>query len=178
MLVGFVLAQLVAAAPPVVEDARLPAGEAIELMVMTEVSGDRAQAGSIVKLMLNKPVTRGGCTLIAAGAPAFGEVVSVGKSGPALKSGSLRVRLVRLVVDGQDLPIDGDVQEKGRGGTSDDAVKVVLVPLYALFSPGNSGKLKAGDTVEAVLTHAYTYREDGPGPPKLHEVAEGAIIAH
>jgi hypothetical protein len=177
MLVAFVLAQVVADAPPI-EEARLPAGTAIELMVLTEVSADRARAGDVVKLMLNKPIVRDGRTLVAAGAHAYGEVVSVGKSGPALKAGALQVRLRRLVVDGQNLPIDGSVEQKGHGGKSDDAVKVVLVPLYALFAPGNSGKLKAGDLVAAFLTHAYSYGVREPGLPKLREVEDGALIAH
>jgi len=177
MLVAFVLAQLAAVATAAAEEARLPAGEPLELMVLTEVSAARAKAGDVVKLMLNKPVARGGQTLIASGSLAYGEVVAVDKAGPALKTGKLQVRLRRLVVSGQNLPIDGDVQEKGHGGTSDDAVKVILVPLYALFSPGNSGKLKAGDIVQATLSHAYAYRAGESGVPSLRDVGEGAVIA-
>lgn len=146
----------VAAAP--VQDGHTPVAPAVaadiglELMVMTEVSTARAKAGDVVKLRLNRPVVIDGVIRIPAGTPAFGEVVDTRKSGMAMKRGKLAIRLVRIAATGCDLPLEGDLTTEGRGGKSDDAVKVLLAPFYAPFAPGNSAKFKAGDIVTGRLT--------------------------
>ena len=123
----------------------------VELMVTREVTAESAKPGQLVKLVLNKSVPIEGRPAIPSGTPAFGEVVAVDPSGLAMKRGSLAIRLTRMVIDGSDVPLLGELSTKGRGGKNDDAVKVMLAPIYAPFAHGNSAKFKAGEIVTGRL---------------------------
>lgn len=123
-------------------------GSELELMVLREVDSNEAQPGDEVRLMLNRPVTLADGTVLAEmGTRAAGVVTESKKAGLALQRGTMRVAFKSLTVDGVALPLTGEIKRRGKGGKADDALKIVLVPFYALFSPGNSAKLKAGDTV-------------------------------
>lgn len=126
-------------------------GLPIELMVMTEVTTASARRGDPVKLRVHRPVLHDGAMIVPEGAAAFGEVLDLSRSGIAMKRGGLSIRLTRVVVNGRDLPLDGAFGTRGRGGKSDDLVKVVLAPFYFPFAPGNSGKFKAGEVVTGRL---------------------------
>lgn len=129
----------------------------LTLMVLTEVDGNRAQAGDKVKLRVHEPLTADGFVLIDRGAPAVGEVLTTDKSGLALERGKMAVRLTELVVEGRRLALDEEISVRGKGGKMDDALKIVLVPIYALFAPGNSAKLKAGELVTASVGAGLCY---------------------
>lgn len=128
-----------------------PAGVPVELMVMTEVSTARARAGDLVKLRVHRPVEQDGVTLVPEGAAAFGEVLRVRPGGMAMKKGALAIRLTRVVVNGRDMPLDGILDTKGRGGKGDGVAKVILAPFYAPFAPGNSARFKAGEIITGRL---------------------------
>lgn len=129
----------------------IPPGTAVELMVLSEVSTRNAVAGTPVKLRLNKPVVVDGVTILPVGTPAFGVVEASKDSGMALQRGTLGVRLTHLETAGQTIKLDSRVTVKSRGGSADDALKVIMVPLYALFAPANSAKLKAGELLTASI---------------------------
>lgn len=129
----------------------LPKGSELELMVLREVDSNRAQPGDEVRFLLTRPLALADGTVLAdKGARATGAVVEAKKSGIALQRGAIRVKLKSLAVGNVGLPISGEIYQKGKGGKADDVLKVALVSVYALFSPGNAGKLKAGETVHAV----------------------------
>ena len=132
----------------------VPPGTTVELMILNEVSTRSAAPGTPVKLRLNKPVVIDGVTVLAVGTPAFGVVEASKDSNIALQRGVLGVRITHLESGGQIIPLDSAITVKSRGGSADDALKVVLVPIYALFAPANSAKLKAGELLTATVSTA------------------------
>ncbi len=125
----------------------LPGGSKIALMVLTEVSSQRARPGDVVKLRVAEPVSVDGVTVVPPGTPVFGTVMSSTKSGAALQRGQVAVDISSLVLPSGTVKLTGNFHRTGTGGKNDDLVKTVLAPMYVLFSPGNSGKLKAGEVL-------------------------------
>ncbi len=150
---GFLAAAALAAQQPVNAPVAVPAAD-VELMVMTEVNADSARRGDPVKLRLNRAFTLVDGTIVPEGTPAIGEVLDLKKSGMSLSRGSLAIRVLRIALPGRDIPLTGELNATGRGGKSDDAIKVLFVPVYAVFAPGNSAKFKAGEIVIAHLATA------------------------
>lgn len=122
----------------------------IRLMVMREVNSSKAKPGDIVKLIVDQPFEIGGVT-VPAGTPAFGTVHEAKDAGAALQRGKLEVRLSHIALGDRLLPLRGDLLDRGEGGKSDDAAKVLLAPIYILFARGNVAKLRAGEIVYAEI---------------------------
>ena len=169
MGIGFtVIAMMAATVPPqtALSPTAAPAptiGMPIELMVMREVDGDHAEAGAEVRLTVNRAVAVEGGT-IPYGTPAFGEVVRTVHSGMAMKRGTIAIKLTRLMLGGRPVPITGGFGTRGGGGESDNFVKVLFVPMYVLFSPGNGGKVKAGQLIQGNLPTGFTLTPAAPNP--------------
>jgi hypothetical protein len=157
----------------------LPAGSAIELMVLREVDSDRAKPGDPVKLRVNSPVKVGEIVVVPVGAAAQGEVTASKKSGMALARGKLAVKLTSITLSGQAIALGTDLKQRAIGGKDDDFWKAILAPEWLLFARGNSAKLKAGEllTAEVAETVCFATAEGGyvpapcPGtagaPPKV-----------
>lgn len=129
--------------------ALLPNDTAISLMVLTEVTSQRARVGDEIKLRLAEPVLRDQAILLPVGTLATGVVTEATNSGAALKPGTVGLELTHMTSACGRIKLKGSYHRVGRGGKNDDLVKAVLVPMYVLFSPGNSGKLKAGELIVA-----------------------------
>lgn len=158
------LASSVAAeSSPVLPDASLvlPDGSKIALMVLTEVSSQRARPGDVVKLRVAEPVRVDGTTVVPLGTPVFGTVTSSMKSGAALQRGQVGVEVSSLVLPSGTVRLTGTFDRTGTGGKNDDLVKAVLAPMYVLFSPGNSGKLKAGEVLTVTTQGDHHIRQPG-----------------
>ncbi|CAN5281036.1 hypothetical protein BH11PSE5_BH11PSE5_21030 [soil metagenome] len=130
--------------------AAVNAAPRIKLMVLREVNSSQAKAGDIVKLMVDEPFQTEGVT-IPAGSPAFGIVREAKDAGAGLKRGRLEVQLTYIAVGDRQLPLTGELLDKGEGGKGDDAAKVLLAPIYILFARGNVAKLRAGEIVYGQL---------------------------
>ncbi len=143
-----------ASARAVAAPTAIPPGTRVELMVLSEVSTRHAAPGTPVKLRLNKPVIVDGVTVLPVGTPAFGVVEASKDSGIALQRGTMGVRITHIDSGGQTIPLDSAITVRSRGGSADDALKVIMVPLYALFAPANAAKLKAGELLTATVTAA------------------------
>jgi hypothetical protein len=151
----------------------LPAGSAIELMIVREVDSDRARPGDPVKLRVNSPVRVGETVVVPVGAAAQGEVTASKKSGMALARGRLAVKLTSITLNGQAIALGTDLKQRATGGKGDDFWKVVLAPEWLLFARGNSAKLKAGEllTAEVAQTVCFATAEGGYVPMPCPEAA-------
>lgn len=148
--------------PAAGEAGRIVAGTPITLMVLTEVDSNRQQPGDRVKLRVHEALGADGRTILPVGTLAFGEVLATDKAGPALKKGTLAISLVEVMLGDRTVPLKAEITRKGKGGEADDALKIVLVPLYALFAPGNAAKLRAGELVSADLAEDLCFDPDDP----------------
>lgn len=158
----------------------LPAGSAIELMVLLEVDSDRSQPGDPVKLRVNSPVVVGETVVIPVGAAAQGEVTGTKKSGGMLRRGNISVDITAITLGDQTVPLDTSLEQKARGGESDDFLKVTLAPMWILFARGSSARLKAGEllTAEIGASICFAAGEGGhrivPCPPGT-DVGDAAV---
>ncbi|HUH50148.1 MAG TPA: hypothetical protein VLZ56_09885, partial [Mycoplana sp.] len=91
----------------------------------------------------------------------------------ALQRGSLSISLTHIALGDQRISLLGAFDRRGKGGKNDDAVKMLLAPMYVLFSPGNSAKLKAGDIVVGRVGESY--RVERAGGAFTFHVAKDAV---
>jgi hypothetical protein len=123
----------------------VPQDTLIRLMVLNEVSSRRARPGDRFPLRVDAPVVVGGVTVVAAGARAWGEIVSSEASGHVGRAGSLSARLVSVEVGGEQVPLGGEASSGGEAGTLQVGIGMLALGPLALLAPGNNAKLKAGD---------------------------------
>ena len=139
----------------------LPAGTAIELMIVREVDSDRSKPGDPVKLRVNAPVVIDGVTVIPVGAEAHGEVTDISSSSGLLKRGRLAVDLTSISLGDGSIPLGTMLEQEARGGKSDDFLKIALAPMWLPFSRGNSAKLKAGELLSVQVDEDICLAKQG-----------------
>lgn len=133
----------------------LPRDTPVELMAMREVSTDKAEPGTPIKLRLNKPIVVEGRPIIPIGTPAFGEVTAARDAGGLGKSGTMAARLTHIQLGDTRIPLDGNVSAKGTGAGSTGAA-IVLSGLVGLFHRGNNAKIKAGEIITGFVAEDVT----------------------
>jgi hypothetical protein len=141
--------------PPIAATLVLPRDTPVELMAMREVSTDKAEPGTPIKLRINKPVLIEGRPIIPAGTPAFGEVIAARDAGGLGKSGTMAARLTHIQFGDTRIPLDGNVSAKGTGAGSTGAA-IVLSGLVGLFHRGNNAKIKAGEIIAGFVAEDVT----------------------
>jgi hypothetical protein len=159
----------------------LPAGTAIELMIVREVDSDRSRPGDPVKLRVNAPVVIDGTIVIPVGAQAHGEVTDISSSSGLLKRGRLAVDITSISVGDASIPLGTMLEQEARGGESDDFLKIALAPMWLPFSRGNSAKLKAGELLSVQVDEDVCFATEGgdflpvPCPNAVPEAAPAGI---
>jgi hypothetical protein len=139
----------------------VPQDTPVELMATSEVNTDDAQPGLIFKLRVNKPVVIDGRTVIPVGTPAFGEVTSATDAGGLGKSGRMTARLLNIRHAGVELPLEGQMNAKGRGAGS-AGVAVIFTGVMGLFHRGNNAKIKAGEIISGFVAKDVEVPEPAP----------------
>lgn len=152
MLVGAPLSAQTAepANAPIAEaptaNAVLRAGTPIQLQMMEEVTTKKkaAKVGQRFMLEVTAPVEVNGVTVIPAGTPAWGEIVSVRNKGMWGKSGKLDAKLLFARVNGRQIRLSGSFDDKGTTGTAGVVGAVALLPVAGFFMTGTSAVLPKG----------------------------------
>ncbi|MDQ0252206.1 hypothetical protein J2W22_004294 [Sphingomonas kyeonggiensis] len=145
----------------------LPRDTPVELIATREVSTANAKPGTPIKLQVRSAVLIGGLTVIPAGTPAWGEVVTASDAGGLGKSGKMTARLKHVQLGDVEIPLDGEISSKGRKGSVAGAV--LSGGLMGLFHRGNNAKIKAGEVVssfvaeEVVLDYSGAAVRRAPG---------------
>jgi hypothetical protein len=158
-----------AAAPVTVAPARLvtlPRDTPVELMAPKEVSTADATAGEIFKLRVNKPIEIDGRTIVPAGTPAFGQVVSARDSGGLGKSGRMTARLLHIQLGEIEIPLEGEMSAKGTGAGS-AGLAVLFTGWAGFFHRGNNAKIKAGEILAGFVGSDVLLDMSGPVPHRV-----------
>ncbi len=116
-----------AAKPKPVQVVTVPAGTLLSMSLSTALTSKTAKVGDPVKAMLTSDVVIDGKTVIANGTTVAGSVIKV-VSGSEKIGGTptLAVSFDRIeMAGGQDLPISGEITEKGKSDNTRDTVKIV-----------------------------------------------------
>ena len=148
--------------PPPPAKLTLPKGTMVRLMVLKEVNSRDHLAGHRFVLRVDEDVKVGATTVIPIGAKAWGEVTTVQATGGAGKSGKLNARLLYVDAAGRQIPIDGERQSSGSGGTGQVVGGVVAFGIFGLLMKGNNATLKAGE-----ILNGYTREETSFEPSQL-----------
>ena len=143
----------------------LPKGTMIRLMVLKEVNSRDHQQGHRFVLRVDEEVKVGTTTVIPIGAKAWGEVTDVRGTGGAGKSGKLNARLLHVEArSGRQIPIDGERQSAGSGGTGQVVGGVVAFGIFGLLMKGNNATLKAGEILNGYTRENASFEAPSASP--------------
>lgn len=142
----------------------LPKGTMVRLMVLKEVNSRDHQAGHRFVLRVDEEVRVGATTVIPIGAKAWGEVTNAQGTGGVGKSGKLNARLLHVEARGRQIPIDGERQSSGGGGTGQVVGGVVAFGIFGLLMKGNNATLKAGEILNGYTSEEATFDVPPPAP--------------
>ena len=158
----------------------LPEGLTIALETRQDLSSKSAKEGDPVDLTVAKAVTIGGVTVIPAGTPVTGEVVSVRDNGLLGRSGKLDIGVTTVKAGQQDVPVRGQRNVVGRSGKLGSMGAGILFLPLAILVRGKDVKLPAGTPFEVYVDkevvigptmQTATTSDVAPPPP-----AESSVI--
>lgn len=129
----------------------LPEGLTISLETRQDISSKTAKEGDAIDLAVAKAVTISGVTLIATGTPVTGEVVRVRDNGLLGRSGKLDLRVSKVMVGQQEVPVRGVRNVEGKSGTLGSiGAGILFLPLSFLVR-GKDVHLPAGTAFDVYV---------------------------
>lgn len=151
-----------AVAQPAVAPIPAPAATSAVLRVGTEVplrlkeelttKGKKLRVGHRFHLETSEPVVVQGVTVIPVGTPAVGEITDIRNKGMWGKSGKLNARILYLTVNGRQIRLTGQFDDKGvAGGIGAVAVSAVVFLPAGFFMTGTSAQVPAGAIVKSFI---------------------------
>jgi hypothetical protein len=141
-------------APQAPSAAVLRTGTEVPLRLLEQLPTQEKQlrAGTRFHLETAEPLLVQGATVIPAGTPAEGEITDVRNKGMWGKSGKFSARLLFLTVNGRQIRLGGDFNDKGSaGGVGAVAVSALVFAPAGFFMTGKSANLPAGTIVKGFI---------------------------
>lgn len=149
-------------------NAVLRAGTPVQLRMMEEVTTKKkaAKVGQRFLMEVAAPVEVNGVTVIPSGTPAWGEITSVRNKGMWGKSGKLEARVLYLRVNGRQVRLTGNFDDKGVTGTAAVVGAIALVPIAGFFTTGTSAVLPKGGEIGAFIDEdvELAFKAEKPAP--------------
>jgi hypothetical protein len=141
-------------AAPGANNAILRVGTEVPLRLKEELTtkGKKIRVGHRFHLETSEPVVVQGVTVIPVGSPAIGEITNIRNKGMWGKSGKLNARILYVTVNGRQIRLTGQFDDKGTaGGIGAVAVSAVVFLPAGFFMTGTSAKVPAGSIVKAFV---------------------------
>lgn len=131
----------------------LRVGTEVPLKLSEELTtkGKKLKTGYRFHLEVSENVLVEGHIVVPAGTPAFGEVTDVRNKGMWGKSGHINARVLYALVNGRQIRLTGNFDDKGVTGTAGVVGAVAFVPVAGFFMTGTSAKLAVGTPVKAFV---------------------------
>lgn len=154
----------------------------LRLLEMLSTEGKALRGGYRFRLETVEPVAVQGVTIIPVGTSAVGEITDVTNKGMWGKSGRLNARLLYLNVNGRQIRLSGEFNDKGvAGGAAAVAVSAIVFLPAGFFMTGTSAKLPPGTIVKGFIDEDVPLVLAGaapppPAPPGLATPAAGAMM--
>lgn len=123
-------------------------------LVMAEdltTKGKKLRVGQRVHLKVAEDLKLDGHVVIPAGSPATGELTEVRNKGMWGKSGHITAQLLYLEVNGRQIRLSGQFDDKGVTGTAGVVAAVALVPVAGFFTTGTSAHIPVGAAVKGFI---------------------------
>jgi hypothetical protein len=148
-----------APAPALVVAAEAPSpmlrtGTELPLRLLEELTTEHksAHVGDRFRLETAEPLIVNGVTVIPVGTPAVGEITEVRNKGMWGKSGHIVARLLYVSVNGRQIRLTGDFDDKGRaGGAGAVAVSALVFVPAGFFMTGTSARMSPGLIVKSFI---------------------------
>ena len=140
--------------PVTTTNAMLRVGTEVPVRLLEELTtkGKKLRVGNRFKLETSEPVVVNGVTVIPAGSPAVGEITDVINKGMWGKSGKLNARVLYVSVNGRQIRLTGQFDDKGvAGGVGAAAVSAIVFLPAGFFMTGTSAKVPAGTVIKAFI---------------------------
>jgi hypothetical protein len=118
--------------------------------------GKDLKVGQRFQMEVADDVRLGSVVVIPRGSPATGEVTDVRNKGMWGKSGRINARVLFVRVDGRQIRLTGQVDDKGVTGTGGVVAAVAFLPIAGFFTTGTSAKIPVGAPVKAFLDEDLT----------------------
>jgi hypothetical protein len=137
--------------------------------------GKELRVGYRVHLEVSEDVKVNGVTVIPAGSPAVGEVTDVRNKGMWGKSGRINAQLLYATVNGRQIRLSGQFDDKGVTGTAGVVAAIAFVPIAGFFTTGTSATIPLGGAVKGFVDEDVPLAMvAAPGPAPLNVAAPAA----
>jgi hypothetical protein len=113
--------------------------------------GKKLRVGQRVHLTVSEPVLVNGAVVIPAGSAAVAELTDVRNKGMWGKSGHIGAQLLYVSVNGRQIRLSGQFDDKGVTGTAGVVAAVAFVPIAGFLTTGTSAKLPIGSAVKGFV---------------------------
>lgn len=140
--------------PATTGNAVLRVGTEVPVRLLEELTtkGKNLRVGNRFRLETSEPVMVNGVTVIPVGSPAVGEITDVRNKGMWGKSGKLNGRILYVMVNGRQVRLTGQFDDKGvAGGIGAAAVSAIVFLPAGFFMTGTSAKVPAGTVIKAFV---------------------------
>jgi len=136
----------------------LRAGTKVPLKMAEGLStqGKKLLVGQRFQMEVAEAVMLDSHIVIPAGSPAVGEVTDVRNKGMWGKSGRINARALYVRVNGRQIRLTGQLDDKGVTGTAGVVAAIAFVPIAGFFTTGTSAKIPLGAPVVAFLDEDLT----------------------
>jgi hypothetical protein len=114
--------------------------------------GKKLKVGQRVHLEVAEDVKINGVTVIPIGSPAIAEITDVRNKGMWGKSGKINAQVLYVTVNGRNIRLSGQFDDKGvAGGVGAAAVSAIVFLPAGFFMTGTSAKIDMGSPVKAFV---------------------------
>ena len=135
-------------------NAVLRVGTEVPVRLLEELTtkGKNLRVGHRFRLETSEPVMVNGVTVIPVGSPAVGEITDIRNKGMWGKSGKLNGRILHVTVNGRQIRLTGQFDDKGvAGGIGAAAVSAIVFLPAGFFMTGTSAKVPVGAVIKAFV---------------------------
>ncbi len=140
--------------------------------------GKKLRVGQRFQMEVAEAVVLNGHTVIPTGSPAVGEVTDVRNKGMWGKSGRINARALYVRVNGRQIRLTGQLDDKGVTGTAGVVAAIALIPVAGFFTTGTSAKIPLGAPVVAFLDEDLTIAfAQAPAPEPMVVPAAAPVAA-
>lgn len=131
----------------------LRVGTTVPLRVVEPLTtkGKKLKVGHRFRLQVSEAVMLNDQVVIPSGSPAMGEVTDIRNKGMWGKSGKINARILYVTVNGRQIRLSGQIDDKGVTGTAGVVAAVALIPVAGFFTTGTSAEIPIDTPVTAFL---------------------------
>lgn len=131
----------------------LRTGTAVPLRMRENLTtnGKKLKVGQRFQMEVAENIMLNGVTVIPAGSPAIGEVTDVRNKGMWGKSGHINARVLYATVNGRQIRLSGQLDDKGTTGTAGVVGAIAVLPVAGFFVTGTSATIPIGTPINGFM---------------------------